>query len=80
MIKILNFVGQISTIELFDPDILRNLLVITLKTSYSNKVATLEGWQSGDKVIVPSPATTKTAKARVNEGECTDWYFCKKVA
>ena len=51
-----------------------------LQTSDSNKVATPEGWQSGDKVIVPPPATTETADARVNEDyECTDWYFCKKV-
>ena len=61
MIKILNFVGQISTIELFDPDILRNLLVITLKTSDSNKVATQERWQPADKMIVPPPATKEAA-------------------
>ena len=62
MIKILKFVGQISTIELFDPDILRNLLVITLKTSDSNKVATREGWQySADKMIVPPPAIKEAA-------------------
>ena len=61
MIKILNFVGQISTIELFDPDILRNLLVITLKTSDSNKMATREGWQPADKMIVPPPAIKEAA-------------------
>ena len=55
-------------------------LVNALQTSDSNKVATPEGWQPGDKVIVPPPATTETAEARVNEDyECTDWYFCKKV-
>ena len=54
--------------------------MISNKTSDSNKVETLEGCQSGDKVIVPPPATTEAAEARVNEGyECTDWYFCKKV-
>jgi len=68
-------------IDLFEPDKLRNLLVITLQISEANKVATPEGWQPGDKVIVPPPATTEAAEARVNEGyECTDWYFCKKVA
>ena len=66
---------------LFDPDKLRNLLLITLQNSDANKVATPEGWQQGDKVIVPPPATTEAAEAQVNEGyECTDWYFCKKVA
>ncbi len=55
-------------------------LVTALQTSDSNKVETLEGCQSVDKVIVPPPATTEAAEARVNEGcECTDWYFCKKV-
>ena len=68
-------------IELFDPDILRNLLVITLKTSDSNKLATREGCQPADKMIEPPPAIKEAAEARVNEGyECTDWYFCKKVA
>ena len=61
MIKILNFVGQISTIELFDPDILRNLLVITLKTSDAYKVETREGWQPADKMIVPPPAIKEAA-------------------
>ncbi len=54
-------------------------LVIALQTSDKHGVATPEGWQPGDKVIVPPPATTEAAEARVNEGyECTDWYFCKK--
>jgi peroxiredoxin (alkyl hydroperoxide reductase subunit C) len=54
-------------------------LVQALQTSDANKVATPEGWQPGDKVIVPPPATVDAAAARVKEGhECTDWYFCKK--
>ena len=56
-------------------------LVTAMQTSDSNEVATPEGWQPGDKVIVPPPATTETAEARVNKAyECTDWYFCKRVA
>ena len=56
-------------------------LVTALQTPDSNKAATPEDWQPGDKVIVPPPATTEAAEARVNEAyECTDWYFCKKVA
>jgi peroxiredoxin 2/4 len=54
-------------------------LIQALQTSDANGVATPEGWQPGDKVIVPPPATAEAAEARMNEGyECTDWYFCKK--
>ncbi len=54
-------------------------LVTALQTSDTNKVATPEGWQPGDKVIVPPPGTADDAEKRMNEGyECTDWYFCKK--
>jgi len=54
-------------------------LVTALQTSDNNGIATPEGWQPGDKVIVPPPATAEAAEARMNEGyECTDWYFCKK--
>lgn len=43
-------------------------------------VATPEGWQPGDKVIVPPPVTVEGADARMKEGyECTDWFFCKKT-
>ncbi len=55
-------------------------LVTALQTSDANGVATPEGWQPGDKVIVPPPATTDAAQARLGEGhECVDWYFCKKA-
>jgi peroxiredoxin (alkyl hydroperoxide reductase subunit C) len=54
-------------------------LVTALQTSDANGIATPEGWQPGDKVIVPPPATAEAAEARMSEGyECTDWYFCKK--
>jgi len=54
-------------------------LVTALQTSDANGIATPEGWQPGDKVIVPPPATAEAAEARMNEGyECTDWYFCQK--
>ena len=54
-------------------------LVTALQTSDREKVATPEGWQLGDKVIVPPPATAEAAEARINEGyECTDWYFCTR--
>lgn len=54
-------------------------LVTALQTSDKNGVATPENWVTGEKVIVPPPATAADADIRVEEGyECTDWYFCKK--
>ncbi len=51
-------------------------LVQSLQTSGEHKVATPEGWQPGDKVIVPPPATAAAAETRAGEGyETTDWYF-----
>jgi peroxiredoxin (alkyl hydroperoxide reductase subunit C) len=55
-------------------------LVKALQTSDAHKVATPEGWQPGDKVIVPPPATAEAAEGRMGEGyDCTDWYFCTKA-
>ena len=54
-------------------------LVSALQTSDTHKVATPEGWQPGDQVIVPPPQDVDAAEQRMNAGyECTDWYFCKK--
>ncbi len=54
-------------------------LLQALQTSDQHAVATPEGWQPGDKVIVPPPATVQAAEARLSEGyECQDWYFCRK--
>lgn len=54
-------------------------LLDALQTSDANQCATPEGWQKGDKVIVPPPATLKAAEKRKDEGyEYTDWYFSKK--
>jgi len=51
-------------------------LVQALQTSDREKVATPEGWQPGDRVIVPPPATSAAADARASEGyDTTDWYF-----
>jgi peroxiredoxin (alkyl hydroperoxide reductase subunit C) len=59
------------------PEFLR--LVRALQTSDKNKVATPEGWQPGDQVIVPPPASMDAVAARMKEGyDCVDWYFCKK--
>jgi len=54
-------------------------LLTALQTSDKHGVATPEGWQPGDKVIVPPPKTAEDADKRMQAGfECTDWYFCKK--
>jgi peroxiredoxin (alkyl hydroperoxide reductase subunit C) len=61
------------------PEFLR--LVQAMQTSEKHGVATPEGWKPGDKVIVPPPQTVAAAEKRMDEGyECTDWYFCRKVA
>ncbi len=54
-------------------------LVTALQTTDEHGVATPEGWQPGDKVVVPPPATVEAVEQRLQEGhECVDWYFCKK--
>ena len=59
------------------PEFLR--LLEALQTSSANACATPEGWQPGEKVIVPPPQTSAAAEARAGEGyEYTDWYFSKK--
>lgn len=55
-------------------------LVRALQLTTEKKVATPEGWQPGEKVIVPPPQTDKEAEDRLahpNGFECVDWYFCK---
>ncbi len=55
-------------------------LLDSAQTSQKHQVATPEGWQPGDPVIVPPPKTVEDAKARLLEGyDCVDWYFCKKA-
>jgi len=54
-------------------------LVEALQTSDKYGVATPENWKTGDKVIVPPPATQEEAEKRAAQGyEYTDWYFSKK--
>ncbi len=55
------------------PEFLR--LLEALQTSDENGVATPEGWQPGDKVIVPPAKTAEAANQRVESGayECTDF-------
>ena len=59
------------------PEILR--LLKALQATDEHGIATPEGWEVGDKVLVPPPNTAKAAEERVSNGyECIDWYFCKK--
>jgi peroxiredoxin (alkyl hydroperoxide reductase subunit C) len=55
-------------------------LVKALQTTDEYGVATPEGWQPGDKVIVPPPATITGAEERLKatDAEVIDWYFAKK--
>lgn len=54
-------------------------LLDAVQVSEAHRVATPEGWQPGEEVIVPPPHTVEAANARMDEGyHCTDWYFCKK--
>lgn len=54
-------------------------LLTALQTSDANGVATPEGWQPGEKVIVPPPQTAQGAETRAGEGyDYTDWYFSKR--
>ena len=55
-------------------------LMQALQTADTNKVATPEGWQPGQDVIVPPPQTAQAADARAGEGYNTiDWYFSTKA-
>ena len=59
------------------PEFLR--LIKALQTSDQHKIATPEGWQPGQDVIVPPPQDMDAAQARTSEGyNCTDWYYCTK--
>ena len=55
-------------------------LMRALQVADANKVATPEGWQPGEDVIVPPPQTADAADARADEGyDYVDWYFSKKA-
>jgi len=55
-------------------------LMQALQTSDANQVATPEGWQPGEKVIIPPPLSTQAADNRASEGyDTVDWYFSTKT-
>jgi len=53
-------------------------LLAAMQTADRHCVATPEGWQPGDKVVVLPPTTIADADARAKAGyEYVDWYFSK---
>jgi peroxiredoxin (alkyl hydroperoxide reductase subunit C) len=63
------------------PEVLR--LLKALQTTDEHDVATPEGWEPGESVLMGSPQTLEQAEERVltaeTEGhDCKDWYLCFK--
>ena len=59
-------------------------LVKALQTTDKHKVATPEGWQPGERVVVPPPQTSEDAETRMAEADsagydCVDWYLCTRA-
>ncbi len=51
-------------------------IVKAMQATDKNGYATPEGWQPGDKFIVPPPKTSQEAETRMHsEYEVKDWYF-----
>jgi peroxiredoxin (alkyl hydroperoxide reductase subunit C) len=54
-----------------------------MQTSDANSVAIPAGWPEneliGDRVIVPPAQDVETAKKRMQEYECYDWWLCHKA-
>jgi peroxiredoxin (alkyl hydroperoxide reductase subunit C) len=59
------------------PEFLR--ILRALKESGAKGVATPEGWQPGEEVIIPPPQNMDAVNERLaNEKDAVDWYFYKK--
>ncbi len=79
--------GIIRLIIYYPQEIGRNMDEIlralkALQVSDGNGVAVPAGWPEneliGDRVIIPPATDVDTAKARLKEYECYDWWFCHK--
>jgi peroxiredoxin (alkyl hydroperoxide reductase subunit C) len=79
--------GLIRLILYYPQEIGRNMDEVlralrALQVSDKNKVAMPANWPNneiiGDKVIIPPATDEKTAKERLKEYECFDWWFCHK--
>ncbi|MEM0343732.1 MAG: peroxiredoxin [Thermoplasmata archaeon] len=57
-------------------------IVRALQTADANKVALPANWPNNavlkDRVIIPPASDEKTAKERLKNFECFDWWFCHK--
>ncbi len=55
-------------------------VIDALQTADTHGVACPADWRPGEDVIVPPPATTEAAEARMADAsvKVTDWYFSKK--
>ena len=79
--------GVIRLIIYYPQEIGRNMDEIlralkALQVSDANGVAVPASWPEneliGDRVIIPPATDIDTAKARLKEYECYDWWFCHK--
>jgi len=79
--------GIVRAILYYPQEVGRNMdeilrLVKALQVSDENKVAVPANWPSneliGDKVIIPPASDIETARKRLKEYECYDWWFCYK--
>ncbi len=79
--------GVIRLIIYYPQEIGRNMDEIlralkALQVSDANGVAVPASWPEneliGDRVIIPPATDVDTAKARLKEYECYDWWFCHK--
>jgi peroxiredoxin (alkyl hydroperoxide reductase subunit C) len=55
-------------------------LLQAMQASDEHKVVTPEGWQPGDRVMLPPPQTAGVAESRLQDAstECVDWYYCER--
>ena len=81
--------GIIRAILYYPQELGRNMdeflrMIKGFQKSEKEKVAIPANWPKneliGDEVIIPPASDTKTAKKRLKEYDCYDWWFCHKKA
>jgi peroxiredoxin (alkyl hydroperoxide reductase subunit C) len=79
--------GNLRTMFYYPQELGRNIdeilrSVRALQTSEQNGVAMPAGWPQneliGANVIIPPAMDEKTAKERMSQSDCYDWWFCHK--
>ncbi|WP_147641359.1 peroxiredoxin [Staphylococcus nepalensis] len=55
-------------------------VIKALKTTDKTEHVTPANWETGDKILAPSPSIIKDAKNRMEnpDYECKNWYYCEK--